>query len=246
MPGEHTNMPIPRWSPSRRALLRAGAASTAAFLLGSCASDAAGPLSGSAPPTPRPAGEPRGTAPGAPSTGSAPPPAPTPACVETEDNHLGPFWLDGAPVRSDLAEPGLPGTRLQITGRVLGLAGAACTPLAGALLDVWQADDRGSTPARYSDARTWRLRGRLYTAEDGSYDLRTIVPGHYRDRGAFRPAHIHVRVSAPGHRRLTTQLYFDGDPYNATDRLIEAPLVMKLASTRQGQAARFDFVIRAA
>lgn len=239
-------MPIRRWSPSRRALLRAGVASTAGLLLGSCAADAAGPMSSAAGPPPRVAGKAPGNAATAPGTGSAPLPAPTPACLETEDNVLGPYWLDGAPVRSDLTERALPGTRLQITGRVLGLAGAACTPLAGALLDVWQADDRGARPAGYSDARTWRLRGRLYTAGDGSYDLRTIVPGHYRDRDAFRPAHIHVRVSAPGHRLLTTQLYFDGDPYSAADRFFEAPLVMKLASTRDGKAARFDFVIRAA
>jgi protocatechuate 3,4-dioxygenase beta subunit len=218
-------MPIRRWSPSRRELLRTGMAGTATLLLGSCAADAVGPMSDAASPAA---------------------PLPTPACLETEDNVLGPYWLDGAPVRSDLTERGLPGTRLHITGRVLGLAGTACTPLAGALLDVWQADDRGARPARYSDARTWRLRGRLYTAGDGSYDLRTIVPGHYRDRDAFRPAHIHVRVSAPGHGLLTTQLYFDGDPYSATDRFFEAPLVMKLASARDGKAARFDFVIRAA
>lgn len=231
-------MPIRFWSPSRRELLRAGVASTAALCLGSCAADASSPASAAAHPAPKPPSP-------APSTSSAPLAA-TPACLETEDNILGPFWIDGAPVRSDLTERGIRGTRLRVTGRVLGLAGSACTPLSGALLDVWQADHRGTRSARYSDERTWRLRGRLYTAEDGSYDLRTIVPGNYRTGDAFRPAHIHVRVSAPGHRLLTTQLYFQGDPYNATDALIEAPLVMKLADTRDGKAARFDFVIPAA
>jgi protocatechuate 3,4-dioxygenase beta subunit len=219
-------MLIRRWSPSRRELLRAGAASAAALLLGSCAADAGGPA-------PRMAD-------------SAPVPAPTPECLETEDNILGPYWLEGAPERSDLTEAGLAGTRLQLTGRVLGLAAAACTPLAGALLDVWQSDDRGDTPSDYSDKATWRLRGRLYTAADGSYDLRTIVPGHYLNGPAFRPAHIHVRVSAPGHRLLTTQLYFDGDPYNGTDEFIEAPLIMKLTDVGGGKAAKFDFVIPAA
>lgn len=233
-------MLIRRWSPSRRELLRAGVAGTAALWFGSCAADAAGPMSEA----PRPASRTARPAPATP--GSASLPAATPACLETEDNILGPYWLDGAPVRSDLTERGLPGTRLQVAGRVLGLAGAACTPLAGALLDVWQADDRGTRSADYSDARTWRLRGRLYTAQDGSYDLLTIVPGHYLDGDAFRPAHIHVRVSAPGHRLLTTQLYFHGDPHNATDEYIDDSLLMKLADTRDGKAARFDFVIREA
>ncbi|HWN69069.1 MAG TPA: twin-arginine translocation signal domain-containing protein [Haliangium sp.] len=219
-------MLIRRWNPSRRDLLRAGAAGTAALLLGSCGADASG--------RPSTMGE------------AAPMPEPTPECLETEDNILGPYWLDGAPARSDLTEPGLAGTRLQITGRVLGLGAAACTPLAGALLDVWQSDDRGDTPADYSDGTTWRLRGRLYTAADGSYDLRTIVPGRYLNGDELRPAHIHVRVSAPGHRLLTTQLYFAGDPYNDTDAFIRESLIMTLADAGDGKAASFDFVIPAA
>jgi protocatechuate 3,4-dioxygenase beta subunit len=213
-----------RWRPSRRELMRAGAAGAAGFVLSACAADGAGR-------------EPR-VPDGA--------PAPTPECLETADNVLGPYWIEGAPERSDLTEPGLPGTRLHITGRVLGAGAAACAPLAGALLDVWHADDRGDAPAGYSDATTWRLRGRLYTAADGSYELRTIVPGRYDDGGGFRPAHIHVRVSAPGHRLLTTQLYFDGDPYNDTDPFIDAALIMKPRDQAGGKAASFDFVIPAA
>jgi protocatechuate 3,4-dioxygenase beta subunit len=53
-------------------------------------------------------------------------------------------------------------------------------------------------------------------------------------------------VSAPGHRLLTTQLYFDGDPYNDTDGLIEAALIMQLRDEAGGKAASFDFVIPAA
>ena len=219
-------MLIRRWSLNRRELLRAGAASATALLVGSCAADAGG------------------RSPMAPD--GAPMPEPTPECLETEDNILGPYWLDGAPERSDLTEAGLVGTRLQLTGRVLGLGAAACTPLAGALLDVWQSDDRGDSPSVYSDSTTWRLRGRLYTAADGSYDLRTIVPGHYLNGSSFRPAHIHVRVSAPGHRLLTTQLYFDGDPYNDADAFIEESLIMTLDDAGDGKATQFDFVIPAA
>src|SRR6187200_1764164 len=32
-----------------------------------------------------------------------------------------------------------------------------------------------------------------------------------------RPAHMHVKVSAPGHELLTAQLYFPGDPHNDDD-----------------------------
>ena len=33
----------------------------------------------------------------------------------------------------------------------------------------------------------------------------------------WRPAHIHLLVMAPGHRTLTTQLFFTGDPYLGND-----------------------------
>ena len=46
--------------------------------------------------------------------------------------------------------------------------------------------------------------------------LETVIPGHYENGpGAWRPAHIHVTISAPGHASVTTQLYFAGDPYLA-------------------------------
>jgi len=51
------------------------------------------------------------------------------------------------------------------------------------------------------------------------------VPGHYLDGAAFRPAHIHLKVAALG-GDLTTQLYFEGDPYNESDRLIIDSLIM--------------------
>ena len=34
---------------------------------------------------------------------------------------------------------------------------------------------------------------------------------------AWRPAHLHVKVSAPGHELLTAQLYFPGDQHNDDD-----------------------------
>lgn len=201
---------------NRRDLLRQGAASTALVLSG-CGAEL-------------------GSRPEATSTL-------TRGCVETRRNALGPYWIEGAPRRSDLTEPGMAGTRLQVTGRVLGLTTGGCRPLAGAMLDVWQSDDRGDAPGRYSSAATWRLRGRLSTGADGSYALRTIVPGRYLDGAGFRPAHIHVRVQAPGYRRLTTQLYFRGDPNNDTDPFIHESLIMTLRDAGTGKAAQFEFVI---
>jgi protocatechuate 3,4-dioxygenase beta subunit len=174
------------------------------------------------------------------------PDGPTPQCEETENNIEGPFYLPGAPLREDIADDFLPGgVRLLITGRVLSFAGGACSPLPGALIDVWQADDRGDEPAYYYNAAEgYRLRGRLRADDNGDYRLSTIVPGHYPNGAQLRPAHIHVKVSAPGHTLLTTQLYFAGDPFNATDPFIHPKLIMTATSDGQGgQLARFDFIL---
>ena len=171
----------------------------------------------------------------------------TPECAETEDNIEGPFYLAGAPERAALNETGQGGVPLEVRGLVYSRAAASCTPLGGALLDVWHSDDRGPEPAQYSDAADGFLRGQLYAAADGSYAFTTIIPGHYLNGNVFRPAHIHVKASAEGHALITTQLYFAGDQFNDKDPFIEAPLIMTLVDhpTRAGKLAVFDFVLRA-
>ena len=167
----------------------------------------------------------------------------TVACEETEDNLEGPFYREGAPERSVLVEPDMAGTRLTISGRVLG---TDCTPLAAALLDVWQADWRDDETGDY-DREGWRLRGRLFTDESGNYELQTIIPGRYLNGATFRPAHIHVKASAEGYELVTTQLYVAGDPFNEEDPFIEPPLIMCLMDDGGGaKIARFDFVLRRA
>ena len=85
----------------------------------------------------------------------------------------------------------------------------------------------------------------MFAGDDGGYRLDTIIPGHYLNGNQFRPAHIHVKVSAPGYQLLTTQLYFEGDPYNDIDPFIEAPLIMTLEEDDAGgKTAQFDFVLR--
>jgi len=92
---------------------------------------------------------------------------------ETENNWEGPFYKPGAPVRSVLIEKGTAGTPLTVTGRVFDTRGRA---LKGALLDIWHADHTGTY-----DNRGFRLRGKLYTDDEGRYTLRTIKPLYYGD-----------------------------------------------------------------
>jgi protocatechuate 3,4-dioxygenase beta subunit len=219
----------------RRAFLGIGAAGAAGLLVGGCATDGAA----------RDAALPVGDGPPAGGDGSLVVAdaggaflCETPSCDDdepTEPNIEGPFYRSGAPERADLTEPGLEGTRLTVRGRVYS---TSCAPLAGALLDVWQATVAGDYP------RGWVLRGRLWTDASGCYELRTIVPGRYLNGPTYRPAHIHVKASAPGHNLITTQLYFAGDPYNASDPFIRPSLIMTLADAGEGErAAIFDFVL---
>ena len=97
--------------------------------------------------------------------------AATPATV------LGPFHIDGSPelgYAGDMSE-GLPGVPLYISGTVRGLDG---TPVGGAVLDVWQADEDGAYEAQLPVEEA-RLRAKYTTREDGTYCIRTIAPKGY-------------------------------------------------------------------
>jgi protocatechuate 3,4-dioxygenase beta subunit len=111
---------------------------------------------------------------------------------------------------------------------------AACVPVAGVLLDFWQADDDG----RYDNAG-FRLRGHQYTDRDGRFSVTTVVPGLYPGR----TRHVHVKVQAPNQAVLTTQLYFPGEARNARDPLYAAPLLLDLRNAATGKAGTFDFVL---
>jgi len=150
---------------------------------------------------------------------------PTPA--ETE----GPYFKAGSPERTSLVDPGMPGTRVVVSGRVLTLD---CRSVAGVILDFWQADASGA----YDNAG-YRLRGHLTTDGDGRYWLQTIVPGDYPGR----TQHIHVKVEAPGRPVLTTQLYFPGSARNQQDPLFHPELLMEVVDAGDGKAAIFDFVL---
>ena len=135
-------------------------------------------------------------------------PEPGASCQLTGSDVRGPFHIDGAPQRTQLASPDEPGEPLLIEGTVYG---PDCqTPVAGALLDIWHADAEGDYHGADQD---YRLRGQLLTDDQGRYRFETIHPGHYPLGASMRPAHIHFTITRPGFRPLTTQLYFAGDPY---------------------------------
>ncbi|MBI1791525.1 MAG: hypothetical protein HYR60_28685 [Acidobacteria bacterium] len=167
----------------------------------------------------------------------------TPECDETEDNIEGPFYSPGAPEREALWEPGIKGTPLVVTGRVLN---TRCQALPYAILDVWQCDADG-----VYDNKGYTLRGKIQADKNGRYQIRTIQPPPYKvSETSSRPAHLHLKVSAPGLPGtpvLTTQLYFEGDKFNKVDRAWRKSLTINPQEGAKGaRMASFDFRLRAA
>ena len=110
------------------------------------------------------------------------------------------------------------GERIIVSGRVLDEDGRA---LAGTLVEIWQANAAG----RYLHARdqhdapldpNFTGCASFVTDATGRFRFETVRPGEYPWRNhynAWRPAHIHFFVEAPGHRKLTTQINISDDPY---------------------------------
>jgi protocatechuate 3,4-dioxygenase beta subunit len=108
-------------------------------------------------------------------------------CAPTAPDALGPFYVPGAPERDRT------GKGLVLGGVVRG--GAACRPLSGARIEWWAANPGGD----YDDAH----RATQKSDAEGRYRYETDFPGKYPGR----PRHLHLRVTAPGHRTLVTQIY---------------------------------------
>jgi protocatechuate 3,4-dioxygenase beta subunit len=151
--------------------------------------------------------------------------------TSTESTVLGPFHVVESPPRElgeNIALDGK-GEPCLVTGQVTGPDGE---PLAGALVDVWQANDDGFYDVQQPGVQPERnLRG-LFTADaDGRFWFRSIVPRYYpipddgpvgellaaTGRHPYRPAHIHFIATAPGYRPVTTHLFVDDSPYIDSD-----------------------------
>jgi protocatechuate 3,4-dioxygenase beta subunit len=162
--------------------------------------------------------------------------APTPECSHQDEptprQTAGPYFKPNSPQRSLLIEPGETARTLRVFGRVMT---TSCKPIAKTLLDFWHADAGG-----LYDLKGFRHRGHLFSDAEGTFELRTILPGLY----AGRARHIHVRVQPAGGTILTTQLYFPNEPANDADSLFNPVLLLKLTPNVSPLEAGFDFVLK--
>lgn len=116
-------------------------------------------------------------------------------------DEIGPFYKRDAPQSVQLRRPGDPGLPVRVSGKVFDTRGNV---LSGAKIEIWQANHLG-----LYDLDGYGYRTTLVADGEGQYDFGSVMPGHYPGRVC---QHIHYLVSAPGHKPLTTQLYFATDP----------------------------------
>jgi catechol 1,2-dioxygenase len=177
----------------------------------------------------------------------------------------GPYYVPSSPVLESPAtlpmrndEPGAP---LLFQGRVTDINGES---LAGASVEIWHADDLGFYSQSSPGVPEWNLRGTVIADSEGVYQINTVQPAPYQiptdgacgqliaSAGwhAWRPAHLHLKVSAPGHRLITTQLYFTADEHLSDDiaSAVKPELVLepKDKADGTGREVSYDFVLASA
>lgn len=185
-----------------------------------------------------------------------------PLAAETPAQTQGPFFPTRPQPEKDADMTRLAGHERRAKGEVVDISGQvldeAGAPIAGALVDVWQANAAG----RYAheadtnpkplddDFQGW---AQLLTDAEGRYSVRTIVPGAYPVTEEWsRPPHIHFKVARRGYRELVTQMYFHDQPLNGIDKLLldvpeadRAQLIVVLgaADAARVRAGRFNLVM---
>jgi catechol 1,2-dioxygenase len=173
----------------------------------------------------------------------------------TESTVFGPFHREGAPVleqgtniaRGPEAEKGEP---VVVRGCVTDPSGK---PVAGALLDIWQASPDGKYDVQDPNQPQMNLRGKFVTDANGQYWFKTVKPSaypipddgpvgdllHATGRHPMRPAHIHFMITADGYERLITHIFVEGDEYLDSDAVfgVKNSLVADFALNQSAEDA---------
>ncbi len=177
----------------------------------------------------------------------------------TEATVFGPFHVEGAPHfehGADVAQ-GAPGQPCTVRGSVRALDGS---PVADAVIDVWQADADGKYDVQRDNLSHAQGRGVLHSDAEGRFHFQSVVAEPYpipddgpvgdmlraTARHPWRPAHLHFRIQAPGYQTLVTHVFRNGDPYLDSDAVfgVRQSLVAEWLEQPDGSfTLDFDFVL---
>jgi protocatechuate 3,4-dioxygenase beta subunit len=168
--------------------------------------------------------------------------------VPTPHVEMGPFYKKRAPTTGTMRAAGDPGLPLAVSGRVITVHGEG---VPDAKIEVWQADHDG-----LYDLEGYRYRATVAPPASGAYAFESIMPGHYPARVA---RHVHYFVTAPGHKPLSTQLYFstdevfEGNPDRnfskdplITSRTLVRPVLLSGEPTAARASVEFELVLEKA
>jgi hydroxyquinol 1,2-dioxygenase len=179
----------------------------------------------------------------------------------TRNSVLGPFFREERPTVPDGHDisAGLPGLSLSVDARVTDTSGR---PVAGALFDVWHSDAEGHYDSDVAGLHGSAMRGQFRTSDEGRVTFGSIAPASYpipsdgpvgelmraSARSLMRPAHVHVRITAPGFSTLTTMVFRKGDPYLDSDPVfgVKQPLVSdySIGPDGEGEQLHYTFVLQ--
>ena len=174
----------------------------------------------------------------------------------TESTIFGPFYREGAaelPMGASISQDGR-GEPAVVMGHVLSTDG---TPIPNALLDVWETNENGLYEQQDPNQPDMNLRGKFRTDNEGRYCFVGIKPVSYpipddgpvgqllrsMGRHPYRPAHIHLLVSAAGFTPVTTHLFVQGDPYLDSDAVFgtkDSLVVEFVRHDSPEEAARYE------
>ncbi len=148
------------------------------------------------------------------------------ALITTPEQTEGPYYPPNLPLDTDNDLLVINGNITPAVGIILYLSGTVFdsggSPVRDAHVEIWHADNTGSYihPSSMGYAtrdQNFQGFGRFLTGSAGQYVFRTVKPGLYTGR----TRHIHMKVKVTGRPDLTTQVYFDGEPQNATDMVLQ-------------------------
>ncbi|MFC8830407.1 catechol 1,2-dioxygenase [Streptomyces sp. NPDC057137] len=163
----------------------------------------------------------------------------------------GPYYVQGSPeLPSEATLPAREnesGTPLLFQGQVTNVDGEV---QAGAKVEIWHADSDGFYSQFAPGLPEWNLRGTVIADAQGLFKIHTVEPAPYQiptdgscgrlitaaGWHAWRPAHLHLKVSAPGHQLVTTQLYFHGGTHVEDDiaSAVKPELILSPAPASDG------------